>query len=283
MDSSATKVLASLPSPGGPSPMGPSPMGPSPMGPSPMGLSLTGALPVGASPNGPFPLSPVNTIPHPLSPASNPDRTEGAPAPGAFRNTPGHASEGSHRLGPDLLQSGGAKGGSGSDSGVPWLGNTDQSVVYGGTGAGLSLPFKAASLQQLANAALTSKKVRWLLCGSRVAMNLSLPCTYVRHLKLNPDSAREDTSLPNADLLVAATLVALCGHCHNMRCVCCHCMRLSWRRLSHVSPQATTPEASSTAVCSITLHALRAMLPAASQHGTMPLLICFRLRPCSSW
>ena len=152
MDSSATKVLASLPSPGGPSPMGP----------SPMGLSLTGALPVGASPTGPFPLSPVNTIPHPLSPASNPDRTEGAPAPG-------HASEGTHRLGPDLLQSGGAKGGSGSGSGVPWLGNTDQSVVYGG--AGLSLPFKAASLQQLANAALTSKKVRLLLCGSRVAMN----------------------------------------------------------------------------------------------------------------
>ena len=155
MDSSVNKVPASLPSPGGPSPMGP----------SPVGLSLRGALPVGPPPTGPFPLSPVNTIPHPLSPATNPDRTEapstGAPAPGTFAHTPGYAPEGSHRLGPDLMQLGGAKGG------ATWAENTDQSVVYGG--AGLSVPFKSAGLQQLANAALISKKVRLLLCGPCLA------------------------------------------------------------------------------------------------------------------
>lgn len=67
----------------------------------------------------------------------------------------------SHRLGPDLLQTDNSKEG----TAVVQQRDDDRSVMLGG--AGMSLPFKAANLQQLADAALKSKRVSLLPSGGK--------------------------------------------------------------------------------------------------------------------
>ncbi len=77
----------------------------------------------------------------------------------------------SHRLGPDLLQTDHSKEG----TAVVHTGDDARNVVLGG--AGMSLPFKAASLQQLADAALKSKRVSLLPSGGKAQAVVDLTGT----------------------------------------------------------------------------------------------------------
>ncbi|DBA73151.1 TPA: hypothetical protein ACH3X2_010086 [Trebouxia sp. C0005] len=152
MDSTATKVPACFPSPAGPSPIGPSPMGTpsvdhSPMGPSPAGLSSRSLLPVDCA-----------SLNHPLSPVFPATKSATGTAAaalvlGTHGSQPAQATLVPHCLGPDLLQTDNSKEG----IAVAHTRDDAMNVVLGG--AGMSLPFKAASLQQLADAAVNSKRV----------------------------------------------------------------------------------------------------------------------------
>ncbi|DBA86224.1 TPA: hypothetical protein ACH3X1_005730 [Trebouxia sp. C0004] len=150
MESTATKVLTSFPSPAGPFPIGPSPMGTSsvdhsPMGPSPTGPSSRSLLPMDCA-----------SMTHPLSPVSSAAKTATGTAAsilGTHGSQPAQATLVSHRPGPDLLQTGNSEEG----TAVAHKRDDDRNVVVGR--AGTTLPFKAASLQQLADAALKSKRV----------------------------------------------------------------------------------------------------------------------------
>lgn len=153
MDSTATKVPASFPSPAGPSPIGPSLMGTpsvdhSPMGPSPAGPSSRSLLPMDCA-SMTHPLSPVS----PVAKSATGTAAAAALVLGTYGSQPPQATLLSHCLGPDLLQTDNSKEG----TAVVHTRDDARNVVLGG--AGMSLPFKAASLQQLADAALKSKRV----------------------------------------------------------------------------------------------------------------------------
>jgi len=160
MDSTATKVPASFPSPAGLSPVGPSPMGtPSvdhaPMGPSPNGPWSRSLLPMDCA-----------SMTHPLTPVSAAAKSAtgtaaAASVSGTHGSQPAQPTPVSHRLGPDLLQTDHSKEG----TAVACTRDDARNMVLGG--AGMSLPFKAAGLQQLADAALKSKRVSLLPSGSK--------------------------------------------------------------------------------------------------------------------
>ena len=150
MDSTATKVLPSTPSL--PSPIAPSPMGPSPIAPSPLAPSHMDSLPSGCFPDGTYPIGnfPSHSASVPIPITAEAAAAATALLPGdRHALQPAQASPASYHLGPHLLHSDNGK----AEVAGLWK-DADQST------APLYLPFKAASLQQLAQAVLDSKKVR---------------------------------------------------------------------------------------------------------------------------
>lgn len=113
---------------------------------------------------------------HPLSPVSPATKsTTGTAAAalvlGAHSSQPAQATQITPRLGPNLLQTNNSKDG----TAVAHTGGDARHVVLGG--AWMSLPFKAAGLQQLADAALKCKRVSLLPAASKAQAVLDLTGT----------------------------------------------------------------------------------------------------------
>lgn len=103
---------------------------------------------------------------HPLTPVSAAAKSAtgtaaAASVSGTHGSQPAQPTPVSHRLGPDLLQTDHSKEG----TAVACTRDDARNMVLGG--AGMILPFKAAGLQQLADAALKSKRVSLLPSGSK--------------------------------------------------------------------------------------------------------------------